>query len=1444
MNRLTQFPPVMGGDGAGRASFSWPLDSKQLPKEVIALSWADLLRSFTTEQSPMFILNDAPVKADLFARTIQPATLDVVPEQTANHTAVVIGNLSSHEHTGSCTLLWHLESSTQSSILYSSTDMNAAFLRELATQLGNLLQKEARKPGVRVELSTDNLPALSVSNSPPVTLPGPQLLHKLALGSAHEPKPAIEFLSSDGDTSRLSYHSLDRLSSKLAAKIVTVSVTDRSELQRMVVPVLLPQSMDLYITWLAILKAGGAFCPLNIDAPPDRIEFILQDVAASVLVTQAGLKARVPQNERLTVITVDEIETDREDIPGPLQEISPSDLAYVMYTSGSTGRPKGVGITHLAATQSLLAHNDLIPCFNRFLQFASPTFDVSVFEVFFPLMRGATLIGCEREHMLLDLGHVMTEMNIDAAELTPTVAGELLRNRAAAPSLRVLLTIGEMLSKHVVEEFGQSDSSSGILHGMYGPTEAAIHCTAATHFLADSRVNLIGKPLKTVSAFIMSIDSEDEAFPNDLEILPLGQIGELVVGGSQLAEGYINRPDENARAFIESPQHGRLYRTGDKARLLPSGEIECFGRISNGQVKLRGQRIELGEIEHVICKVPTVRSAVALVSGGSLAAFVLASDKSTNDRVLKDICRQWLPRFMVPGDFIFVSQFPQLPSGKVDRKALEAHFVRYRSAATSNGQQNFFDECEEVIASCVADVLGRPLSSQESMLAAGLDSLGAIRLASHLLNAGIRIDVARLLEIDCVEGIWHFAKDMELKPAVEDTNAALDQIRRLVADAGATKLESLGLRSRAIDIVPCSPIQQAMLLETVRHGNAYCNWIELEVPPSPSMNPALVRQAFVALLERTPLLRSGFVEIGLKDHPYACLVLDALDESLIIQKSDEFDYDILLTDGSDLLHPLQIQFMERAGAIRVLVHIHHALYDGWSWQLMLKDLRHVLQGNELPSKPTYNLATDFLLEYQLSNSASESISFWRDYLQGSSGAKFPRFQGRTDVPSGTQETGRLLEVSLLELKDLTHCLKVSRQTIFQAAYGYLLSSYLGSDDVVFGTVFSGRTLPIKRIEMILGPCIQTLPTRLDLGKMQNVTDLLLGIQNANHKSLEHGSLPLRDIKRASGIALHANLFDTALVWQESIWCDDDDEDLLRQVGAAEFLEFALLLSFEPKGDKIYAKLSYDNSILPYEQAQLLLEQIDCVASILIRSPSLSIRDITSHLPQPTLSVCNEDFQDPCDLPSLLSGVDNIAKVDPQRLAIQLIGPERPGQAGMHLENMNFGQMNAQANCFGRHLLRVGVGKDALIAIVMESTFESYISLLAVAKIGAGLLPISPGASSKAIRSILKAARPQFCIVGKHDLNLAFDSISPIHFKSSDDDADHTLDNDDEGFYVVCPESCNVTNQVHLSDYNLRSHINVLASSLPVPDNSKLLQTFPQASAGKSVCYPETERSSI
>ena len=1438
MNRYTQLLPFIAGcgDTSQRASVQWQLDGYALPTDVLALAWADLLYSFTGDECPVFVLDGDPVKADVFSRTFRSISSDLSPHGSDRCTALFTKDSSSpgliDQSMDRYILSLTVKRSTGMGSLQSLWGIGPVFLQQIGKQLKQFVQKQAVSYGLDVELLASDTPGLSISNASPRTLPGPQLLHELALGPSKGPNSAIEYLAADGGVHMLSYSALDGVSTRLASRIADALAPLQIDIaQNVIIPVLLPQSLNLYVSYLGILKAGAAFCPLNVDTPLERIQFILQDVSAHIVITETSLAGKLPPDGPVTVITIDGLESSGVgNTDASWRDCRPSHLAYVMYTSGSTGRPKGVGVSHLAATQSLLAHDELIPQFHRFLQFASPTFDVSVFEYFFPLMRNATVIASDRETMVRDISHVMRRMNVDGAELTPTVAGELLRTRAAVPSLHVLLTIGEMLTRHVVDEFGQSETSAGILYGMYGPTEAAIHCTAAPNIQTQSRVNLIGPPLETVSAFVVPLHSDDTMSHQEPRVLPCGQIGELVVGGSQLADGYLNRPEENAKAFIQSGAYGRLYRTGDKARMLPTGDLECFGRVSSGQVKLRGQRIELGEIEHIICIADNVRNAVAIVINGNLVAFLQVNDAVVSDGDLRHHCRRWLPRFMIPGEFILVDKFPQLPSGKVDRKALESEYLNRSKAAQFNAHQEFRDATEISIFSCIENVLGAPVSSTESLAAAGLDSLTAIRLASHLREVGLNLEVGRLLEADSVDGIWHLAKALQTSPSNEWKRPDLAKIWKSVEEAGSLRLKSIGLDSEIDGMAPCSYIQQSMIAESVRNSKAYCNFVELEFPPFTQIVD--VKDALCKVAQQNDILRSGFVEIGLKGFSYGRFVWNEL-KDCIFQKRDYFDYDVSLSDEYGILYPMRVQYQEGTENLSVLLHIHHALYDGWSWDLILRDLNTVLTGNPLTQRPSYNNVTNFFIESVMSESATESSQYWQDQLYGMSPVVWPNFNTRADVPCGRGETSRVLDVSLSKLNEVSQRLRASRQAVFQAAFGCLLSSYFGSSDVVFGTVLSGRTLPVTGIESIIGPCIRVLPMRLNVEKVQTVRDLIMATQNLNRKSLEHGNLPLHDIKRASGIDLDVRLFDSAIVWQETIWSDQQEDMLVVEKAAADFLEFAILLELEPKDGNVHVKATYQKSTLPTAQVEILLEQIDLIASAFINSPDISMGSICDCLPSSVLSIQNPDYERQVDLPSLSSPVEEMASTDPNRPAIEFLTSLNTENGLMEVEGITYEQLNHKANSLAHYLVDLGVRQNNLVAILMEKSVELYISILAVFKTGAGYIPITPQSPTQKVHSILSESQPRVCITNslvqqEHKLcSLTFLQIVDLHSNPSPRYPVCNLPAINEGssiaYAIFTSGSTGKPKGVLVQYRNVQSNIAVLTGLYPSSRGSKMLQ---------------------
>ncbi|GAD98283.1 nonribosomal siderophore peptide synthase, putative [Paecilomyces variotii No. 5] len=1446
MDRYTsvpQFHPCGDDTILSRTVVEWKIPGDGISKELLVLSWAALLRSFTGVECPVFNVDGRPVRADLSARTIHETVTDLAPQPESTYSAIITEGVQDislpayEQETTSLAGALLIAVDLETGAGYLSADgvsITPSFLDQIGRQLKQVIQKQARASGLQVVVPAAEDPELSIANPQPQMLPGPQLLHQLALTGKCGSNGAIDYLHSDGTVQSLSYDLLDQLSTRLAARLAdALGPVKQGGAHDVVIPVLLPQSVDLYISVIAILKAGAAFCPLSLEYPPERIDFIINDVAAEVVVTQRRFATKLSSTDSARVVFTDDLQSTEAPSSSPARNVGPENLAYVMYTSGSTGRPKGVGISHRATTQSLLAHDELIPTFKRFLQFASPTFDVSVFEMFFPLYRGAILAAADRETMLRDISSAMRKLDVDAAELTPTVAGELLQRRDNAPSLNILLTIGEMLTRHVVDEFGGSERRKGILHGMYGPTEAAIHCTVASNFQSNARVNLIGKPFKTVSAYIVSTEQTGDIQDGEPQILPVGHIGELVVGGPQLAEGYINRPDENSKAFLVSKSHGRLYRTGDKARFLPNGDIECFGRISTGQVKLRGQRIELGEIEQVASKTDGVRSAVAVIVDGTLVIFALVNDDRVTASVIRETCKRWLPRFMVPGEYIIMSSFPQLPSGKVDRKALEKEFVQRREAILTSEEQKYRDSLEENIAKRVSETLGTVHYDRDDLTASGLDSLTAIRLASRLRTEGVNLDVGKLLEANSITGIWRLANDTHSSVLEEDKQVQIQSVKDNVAKAATERLGSIEVLSKIENVELCSHIQVAMLAETERNYQAYCNWIELEF--SEGIEIPSIKRAIHNVAQENDILRSGFVQTGLGGSSYGMFTWKEL-ENEVFEEVQSFEYNVRLSDENGILNPLRVQLRKEGQHARALIHLHHALYDGWSWELILEELRAALRGTAPKRRPPYSRVTDFYLEFNSLPSASDSTVYWQENLHEMTPTTWPNLNDKNDVPKGTGVVQRKLTVPGPEIEEASRKFGVSRQAIFQAAYGYLLSSYMETPDIVFGTVFSGRTLPIEEIESIIGPCIRVLPTRININSARNIADLLAAVNSSNRKALRYGHLSLQDIKRASGVDPGVSLFDSLIIWQETLSKEYHSTDILREVAATDYLEFAMTLELQPRGDEIHARANYQTSLLPAAQIEVFLEQLEAVVSLFIQSTDLPVDKIRDSLPPSVLSIENENFEPQLDLPRLAYSVEKLASEDPDRIAIEFLQSLDLESNAVTTEKVTYYQLNARANRIAHHLIALGATDTDLVGIVLEKSADLYISILAVAKIGAGYIPITPNTPSDRATFILAESKARFCITDSfiaQNLHLA-DSLQLINLDRESFDRYPSTDTpspnrgDNLAYVVFTSGSTGKPKGVLITHRNLQSNMAVLTELYPVERGSKLLQACSQA----------------
>ncbi|KAF2473073.1 uncharacterized protein BDR25DRAFT_282295 [Lindgomyces ingoldianus] len=1265
---------------------------------------------------------------------------------------------------------------------------------------------------------------LSVLNPHPVPIEGPRLLHHLVRQSSSNAGPAIDFLKDGSMRQKLSYESLHILSDDLAKRIYR-TLTGLKHTSA-IIPVFLPQCPELYITLLAILKAGKAFCPLGIDTPKQRLSFILKDITANLVITTSTLKERIPLDRGVEVLVVDQETTQhKEDSLHVEEAVHPKDLAYVLYTSGSTGLPKAVSVSHRAVTQSLMAHDQHIPRFSRFLQFAAPTFDVSIFEIFFPLFRGCTLVGCTRAQMLNDLPGTIKLMEIDAAELTPTVVSNLLRGRASVPGLKLLLTIGEMLTRHVVQEFGGDATQKSILWGMYGPTEAAIHCTLQPHFQSDFSVGNIGFPLETVSAFIVTPALEGES-STDIKILPTGEVGELVVGGPQVAEEYLNRPELTAAAFLRHPKFGVLYRTGDKARLLPSGTLECLGRIVSGQVKVRGQRVELGEIEQIISKVDGCHTVSVVVIEDTLVAFCAVGSSAASKSEVINTCNRWLPSYMVPADIIFVPCMPQLASGKIDKKELEAQYVRDCQVDDSPGSK-LPDEFGRTVQRILEHTLGRKITLSTAFSYAGVDSLRSIQIASSLREKGYRIGAVDVLSSNNLE---------ELLTICKSERAYLAQ--NMTADFSAISNAAMRLsdldshQTDIVDIIPCTPLQEAMLAETIGRPDAYCNWIETELPASYTFSQ--VRGFFDILAKENEILRSGFcVTSSLNSSSFAQVVWKALHKSQIIEVTN-FSKKFSLSSMESLFRPFTVQVNATSPKTRLVFQIHHALYDGWSFDLLLKDFANIIRGRSLDSRPQFRQVVTYYEQLSSGAEKAESISFWAHMLKGYCPEPLRNFNGKTICNNYLQSLARSSSVNVKSLHEGANNCTVNPQVFFQAALAYILGSYLGSTDVVIGTVTSGRTIPVTGIENIMGPCIASLPLRVDLSKCSTIKDILDRVQNSNRAMLSHATLPLRDIIRSCGVPPDSHLFEVLFVWQETIFSKASGPFEIKTIGSADDLEFKLTLEFEPRADCVSCRATYDSSVLPETQVKYLLQHIDELVNHFLEKPTAEFNGVSHCFSPQSLSIANPSPQQTSFSHGPAYAVERWAAETPDKEAV-IFGTIFNGSM-VEKERLTYSALNSRANQLAHALQERGIGGDSLICVLLEKSVNLYVAILAILKVGSGYLPILPDSPPERITKILSEAQVNICLSetpflkdARHEgsyLVLDLDTMDTSTYP------DQNLSVEYDGSYlayaIFTSGSTGAPKGVLVTQENLMSNLEVLLDLYPTPADSRLLQACSQA----------------
>ncbi|MEW7281314.1 amino acid adenylation domain-containing protein, partial [Aquimarina sp. 2201CG1-2-11] len=889
----------------------------------------------------------------------------------------------------------------------------------------------------------------------------------------------------------MSYGELDERSNRLAHYLLDQGI-DKETL----IPICLDRGFDMIVGILGVMKSGGAYVPLDPNYPEDRIDFILEDTGAGLVLTDTG-KEFLFKKDNLLVVSLDSLGEGLCNQPKTLPKdiVTPDQLAYVIYTSGSTGNPKGVLCEHRGLYNRLLWMTDDLDLVSDdvILQKTPYTFDVSVWELLLPL-----IIRCKLVIAKLDghkdpkyLENLIWKNNVSVVHFVPSMLGAFLLelNVNKCLSLRHVVCSGETLPISMIERFENAFSSTN-LHNYYGPTEASIDVTSVDITkLGSDRVS-IGKPVTNTQIYILN---------SELGLQPIGVIGELCIGGVQVARGYLNREELTRDKFIENPfkEGDRLYKTGDLARWLPDGNIEFIGR-KDHQVKIRGYRIELGEIENALLALQEVTQAVVLAredNQGSqrLVSYIVGTEYFDQD-LIKESLGKKLPSYMVPDLYVVLDNLPLTSNGKIDRKALPdpditGLITEYVAPLTDR---------ERILVEIWEDLLGvEGIGVSNNFFELGGDSIKAIQMVSRSKNKDLHFSVKDLFSYQTIRELSSNIKD----PVFIDSE--------------------VGLLEGGLELLP---IQQEFFSKDYQKANHYNQSVLLDIDKGIDAGDLSV--ALEMLVTHHDSLRLQFgsrEESVLQEYGSTSGSLIITQVSRLSDINDLCDYyqgDLDIESG-DICRFVLLETTNEERFNRLLLVVHHLGIDGVSWRILLEDLQLLLEGfsrgivPELPVKQSsYRQWVSALKGYANDEDLLEELPYWSSIL--SSVSEF----AHDTAYSGNSSYGDISSYRTVLDKDRTSVLLhgahkaygTEINDLLLSALALSLTNWLGSDQVVIGLEGHGREdlFPSIDVSRTVGwftslfPVLLEASTGSDIGSViANTKDMLRGIPD---KGIGYGVL--------------------------------------------------------------------------------------------------------------------------------------------------------------------------------------------------------------------------------------------------------------------------------------------------------------------------------------------------
>jgi amino acid adenylation domain-containing protein len=1153
---------------------------------------------------------------------------------------------------------------------------------------------------------------------------------------------------------RLGYADLNKQSNQLAHHLRRLGL--RADVR---VGICMERSVELVVALLAVLKAGGAFVPLDPELPLERLAHMLDDTAAPAVLTQTHLVDRLPAASRAPgteavaarqTLCLDTLlpELSTHDSANPECATSPEHLAYVIYTSGSTGQPKGVMIPHRALTnhELWLAQTLGMSRGDRVLQMTTIAFDAAVSDFFMPLLSGATVVMAEPgEHRDTHyLVRTLRDEHITSIVLVPSLLRLLLDEPGleACIHLRHVMCGGEAMGLDLAQSFRRR-LPQATLGNFYGPSEAtndSTHCVAQGDFGGSATVP-IGRPIANAQCYVLD---------RHRELVPPGVVGELFIGGVGLARGYLNRPDLTEERFVPHPfaPGQRLYRTGDQVRWLPDGQLEYLGR-ADFQVKIRGIRIELGEIEAALNAQSGVQQCVVLAREDQpglkrLVAYVVGPGGAAglDPAELKRGLQQLLADALVPSAFVLLPCLPTLPNGKIDRHALPAPELPVSSVAAIAPRT----PVEQAAWDVWRELLHVPqLSVHDNFFELGGHSLLAMQVISRLREAlQIELPLRALFDAPTVAQLAEWIAAQQSRPdraagipkatatgAAPLTAAQLGFwfLERLQGQAG---LANIALATRVRGLLDLAAMERALQALCERHDSLHSRIVEHDGVP------AQVAQSGA----RWPLQRLDLPEQAGTDR-----------ESALRN---------LLTEFAQQPFDLSQAPLTRAGVVRlgeqdhaIVLVVHHIVCDGWSFDILLSELAALYRGEcdarqssaptALAPLPLQWRDIAFWEQARLQGGELDpSLAYWRQRLDGLEPLRLPT----EALPSGgNNEAGAIQSMGLPH--DLVQGIETLARhhgaTVFMvllAAFKLLLMRRFGQQDVAVGTPVAGRDRP--ELEPVVGLLLNTLVLRTDLGDNPSFAELLRRVRSTTLEAWAHQDVPFdrlvaelaptRDAEHTPFFDVLVNAFGR---WNRAPQIEGLASETIRITPPPSRFVMTLYIRAEP--GEIGLELVYRADRLSAPTVRCLLDQLSGLLQQVVAQPTLALGDASLVTASAQAVLC--DPAAPLVAPPFTSVVDRL-------LAQARRSPAQPAIRTAHHE-VSYAELQHAATLLAQRLVAAGVQRGDVVAISGPRSVAVVASMLAALMCGAVFVTLDPALPALRRRIMLRECHARWlCLVGR------------------------------------------------------------------------------------------------